>query len=128
MTRQLIQTYLMVRDVEESRSFYEETLGLEPTSVAPERVKFDTGPSTLVLEEDFDEAILAEFGLEPPSDSRGDGIIVVLKVDDVDDVYESVRDAGANVLIEPRTVDWGRRLFLLEDPDGYVLEVSRPLK
>ena len=128
MKRQMTQTYLMVTDVEESRAFYEEVLGLETTSVAPDRVKFDTGPATLVLEEDFDEAVLSAFGLEPPGDSRGDGVVVVIEVDDVDGIYEMAVDAGATALIEPRDVDWGRRLFLLEDPDGYVLEISRPVE
>jgi len=115
----------VVRDVEESLEFYRDVLGLETRDVTEGRVKFDTGECTLVLEEDFDEAVLAEFGLEPPGDDRASGVIVVIEVDDVEAVHERAERAGADVRMEPRTVEWGRKMFLVADPDGYVVEVSR---
>ena len=120
------QTYLMVRDVEESVEFYREVVGLETRDVTEGRAKFDTGECTLVLEEDFEEAVLANFGLEPPGEDRGSGVILVVEVDDVEAVHERAERAGADVRMAPQTVEWGRKMFLVADPDGYVLEVSRP--
>ncbi|MFB6151056.1 MAG: VOC family protein [Haloarculaceae archaeon] len=66
---------------------------------------------------------------------------VYLMVTDVEasrEFYETVFDLdvaeesggkvehGASVPAEPRVTDWGRKLCLVEDPDGYVFEVSRP--
>lgn len=116
----------MVSDLEESTAFYEETIGLDVTKRSNE-VRFDTGAAELVIEEDFDEQVLAQFGLEPPGEDRGDGVITVIEVDDPDEVYERAVDHGADVVLEPRDVDWGRRMCLIADPDGYVLEVSKPL-
>lgn len=123
----LQQTFLMVSDVEESVAFYEETLGLDVLERGDRSAEFDTGECTLMVEEEFDADTLAGFGLEPPGDDRGDGVIVVLEVDDVDALHERAAEAGADVRLEPTDVDWGRRMCLVADPDGYILEISRPL-
>lgn len=117
----------MVSDRDRAVEFYEETIGLDVSKRGNE-VRFDTGAATLVIEEDFDEEVLANFGLEPPGEDRGDGAIVVVEVDDPDEVYERAQAHGADVVMEPRDVEWGRRMMLVADPDGYVLEVSKPLE
>lgn len=127
MSRRLSQTFLMVSDVEQSIEFYEETLGLDLIERGDRSATFDTGECTLVLEQDFDADTLTGFGLEPPGEERGDGIIVVLDVDDVDGIHEQAVTTDADVRMEPRNVDWGRRMCLIADPDGYILEISRPL-
>jgi len=126
MTERVTQVFLMVSDVERSRAFYEEGLGLETVETGDRSATFETGGCQIVVEEDFDAETLAGFGLEPPGDRRGDGAIVVLEVDDVEAKHGRVDEYGAEVLTPPRVVDWGRKLFLVRDPDGYVLEVSRP--
>ena len=128
MARQIPQIYLMVTDLEASARFYENGLGLPVAERGNRSVEFDTGACALKIEADFDEATLKEFGLEPPGNQRGDGAVVVLGVDDVEAVHERVDglDEG-RVLTPPTEVSWGRELFLVEDPDGYVVEVSRPL-
>ena len=128
MSETLHQVFLMVSDVDRSTEFYEESLGLSVESQSGDKVTFQTGRCSLVIEEDFDEETLAAFGLEPPGDNRGEGAIVVVEVDDVDTVHERAQAAGAEVLAPPRDVDWGRRMMLVRDPDGYVLEISRPIE
>ncbi|WP_440991838.1 VOC family protein [Haloarchaeobius baliensis] len=122
------QVYLMTADLEASVEFYEQSLGLRCTERGDRSAAFDTGPCTLKIERDFDEGTLAAFGLSPPGESRGDGVVIVLEVADVDSVYETAEEHGADTLIEPRDVDWGRRMFLVRDPDGYVIEVSQPIE
>lgn len=127
MSGDLAETFLMVSDIEESVAFYTDVIGLDVTKHDGD-VRFDTGSATLVLEEDFDEEVLAGFGLEPPGEDRGAGVIVVIEVDDPDAVCERAREHDADIVSEPRDVDWGRRMCLLADPDGYVLEVSKPIE
>ncbi|MFD1647835.1 VOC family protein [Haloarchaeobius litoreus] len=121
------QVYLMTADLDASVEFYEQSLGLTCTDHGERSAAFDTGQCTLKVERDFDEETLAAFGMSPPGESRGDGVVVVLEVDDVDAVYETADEHDADTLIQPRDVDWGRRMFLVRDPDGYVLEVSQPI-
>lgn len=126
---ELHQVYLMTADLDRSTVFYRE-LGLEIVEEGSRSVEFETGRSRLKLEADFDEETLDAFGLDIPGSDRGSGVVVVLDVPDVDAVAENADAATANggrVLAGPRDVDWGRRLLLLEDPDGYVVEISQPL-
>lgn len=129
MSPTMQQLFLMVTDLERSAMFYEDVLGLDVAKRSDDQVVFDTGGCSLVIESDFEKETLAAFNMTPPSDDRGDGAIIVLQVDDVEAVHETMADSGlGTALIEPRTVDWGRKLFLAADPDGYEIEVSRPLE
>lgn len=126
----LHQTLLMVADLEASVAFYRDLVGLAPEEVAESNAEFATGQSTLVLEADFEPAVLDAFGLEEPGDERGSGVIVAVGVEEpaaVDAVCERVAEAGETVRMEPTDVDWGRRMALIADPDGYTVEVSAPL-
>lgn len=127
MAPRLHQTFLMVSDIDRSTAFYRDALGLEVAERGERSTAFETGEAELMLEEDFSEEELAAFGLTPPGEERGDGVIVVVEVDDVEAVHEQAAAAGADVVMEPTEVDWGREMFLVRDPDGYVLEVSRPV-
>lgn len=127
MVQFLNQVYLMTPDLEASKRFYEEALGLTATEEGERSVAFDTGECTLKIEKDFDEETLAAFGMEPPGDSRGDGAVIVVEVEDLEGTYERAEAAGADVLMEPREVSWGREMFLVRSPAGYVFEVSRPV-
>ena len=127
MTATLHQSLLMVTDLDASTAFYRDVVGLDPDAVEEGNVEFATGDCTLVLESDFDRNVLDAFGLDEPGDDRGGGVIVAVEVDDVDAVHRRADEAGVDVRMEPTDVDWGRRMALLADPDGYVVEVSAPL-
>ena len=126
----LAQVFLMTSDLDRSRAFYE-ALGFEVAEEGSRSVEFDTGAARLKLEADFDADTLSAFGLSPPGESRGDGVVVVIEVPDADAVADRADDAtaahGGEVLAGPRDVEWGRRLLLVADPDGYTLELSQPL-
>lgn len=128
---ELQQIFVMTSDLERSCAFYE-ALGLDVVEEGSRSVEFDAGAVRLKLEEDFDEEELDAFGLEPPGVNRGDGAVIVFGVEDVDTVATAAEDAatehGGEVLAGPRDVKWGRRLCLIKDPDGYVLELSEPLE
>ena len=127
MAPRLHQTFLMVSDIDRSTAFYRDALGLEVAERGERSTAFETGEAELMLEQDFSEEELAAFGLIPPGEQRGDGVIVVVEVEDVEAVHEQAVAAGADVVMEPTEVDWGREMFLVRDPDGYVLELSRPV-
>jgi catechol 2,3-dioxygenase-like lactoylglutathione lyase family enzyme len=116
----------MTADLDRSRDFYTGVLGLSIEREGENSVAFETGEATLKIERDHDDATLEAFGMEPPGEDRGRGVVVVVAVDDVDAVYERASGAETcDVLAEPRTTEWGRYLCLVRDPDGYTIEVSR---
>lgn len=126
MAQFLHQVYLMTPDLEASTDFFEAALGLNPTDEGERSVEFETGECSLKIERDFDEETLGAFGMDPPGDRRGDGAVLVIEVNDVEAIHDRAVDAGADVLMEPREVSWGREMFLVRSPAGYVFEVSQP--
>jgi len=124
----LHQTFLQVTDVDATVSCYEDVFGLAVAERSESKATFRTGECELVVQQEFDAETLSAYGMTPPGPDRGDGVVVVLEVADVDAVHERAVDHGATVLAEPREVEWGRKLCLIADPDGYVFELSRPLE
>lgn len=53
--------------------------------------------------------------------NKGAGLFVEISVENVDEFYEHTKSQGLKPSSEPRTWDWGRREFVLRDPDGYKL-------
>ena len=49
--------------------------------------------------------------------------VISIAVDDVDEAYRRVREAGVEVVHELRDEDWGVRRFFFRDPDGNVVNV-----
>lgn len=52
---------------------------------------------------------------------KGAGVFLHMSVDDVDAFYQMVVDTGLKLASEPKDFPWGRREFILIDPDGYKL-------
>lgn len=126
---QLTQTFLLVADLEESRQFYEGLLRLEPERVGESSVTYETGDCELKLQADFEPDVLEEYNLSPPpATGRGAGAILVLKVaEPLRTIHQRLNqtrtESTGKSLIEPRAVPWNGRMFLVEDPDGYVFEI-----
>lgn len=61
---------------------------------------------------------------EAPSLRTGGSTQVGFQVADLDDALRWVHERGAQVLIEPQDVPWGRRALVL-DPDGRAVELNQ---
>lgn len=69
----------------------------------------------------IDKESKAEFQSEANAATKGAGLFVGVNVDNVDEMYQLVCDKGFKPSSEPRDWPWGRREFVLRDPDGYKL-------
>jgi uncharacterized glyoxalase superfamily protein PhnB len=54
--------------------------------------------------------------------------LLKLRVPDVDAAFERAREAGARVLEEPRTWEYGERSGVVEDPGGHRWELTQTLE
>jgi len=107
-------TFLFVADLEVSHDFYSEILGLELT--------VDQGDCRI-----YRVTATAFLGICDRSDRvRGDGVIVTLVTDSVDEMHERLVAAGAVVESEPKQSEEYRvRHAFYRDPDGHLVEVQR---
>jgi uncharacterized glyoxalase superfamily protein PhnB len=46
--------------------------------------------------------------------------------DNLDETFEKVRDAGAEIVQEPTEQPWGTRDFAVRDPSGNLVRIDQP--
>jgi metallothiol transferase len=104
-----------VSDLETSKKFYEETLGLEKKYEYLSYVGFECGG--------------VEIGLIPKLE-KGQKIrplspSVEFLVDDVERVYGELKQRGVKFIKELHEEPWGGKQATFTDPDGNILEISQ---
>jgi catechol 2,3-dioxygenase-like lactoylglutathione lyase family enzyme len=123
-------TMITVGDVEEALGFYRDVLGLQvrnevasggsrwvtlSASEGPDIVLTDPRAGRSETEADTIHELLVKGSLPP----------VFLRTDDLDDVFERARAAGAEVLQEPIDQPWGPRDCAFRDPSGNTVRISQ---
>lgn len=106
---------LQVRDLERSRKFYTDVVGLQVGAGSPPHaVVFDTQPIPFAVREPMvDLDSVRELGW---------GIALWLRCDDADALHVSLKTKGVTVLGDPQSGPFGRT-FSFVDPDGYQITV-----
>lgn len=125
------QTRVLVDDFAASFRFYRDLLGLplkregdgEPGEDGPYAC-FTLGTTDLAL---FTRAYQdAAIGAEHRPRAEGDGVVVVLRVADVDKAVAAVRERGALIVAEPADQPaWGMRVAHLRAPEGTLIELCQ---
>ena len=130
---------LTVRSIERSCAWYRDVLG------AAGRGAFPPGPWGWVTHGEVDlhgQKLMFTPDQAPPGSEgmpwrtralgqegpRGAGFVVQVNLDDdadIDAFCAEVRRKGATVVVPPTDQAWGARIFLVEDPDGYLVLVHR---
>lgn len=111
----LAHVMLGVTDLDVSRAFYCDALGLALQRETPGFLFLETGPVTLCLSEPH--ATLAEH----PGPTE-----VVFAVDHVHQTYEALRTTGVEFMREPFNVTGAQWAANFRDPDGHLLSVFGP--
>ncbi len=106
---------LQVRNLEASRCFYEEQLGLEVEPQGPSNaVVFRTEPIPFAVREPVLDLTAV--------DRLGWGGALWMKSDNSEELYGSLRSGGVEIAQEPFDGPFGRT-FAFVDPDGYTVTV-----
>ena len=59
-------------------------------------------------------------GAKGPGRVKGDGFSLMITTNqNIDEVAQSIKDAGGTLDTEPVDTPWGMRAFRLRDPDGF---------
>jgi catechol 2,3-dioxygenase-like lactoylglutathione lyase family enzyme len=108
-----------VEDLSRTAEFYE-TIGFRRGKEEPDRVTFYVNWFfvTFIAQDREEDAELRKEA-EPPT--KGAGLFLYIKVDDVEDFHKAVLSRGMKPAGEPRVQPSGSREFVLRDPDGYKL-------
>jgi predicted enzyme related to lactoylglutathione lyase len=90
-----------VKDLKKAVVFYENVVGLKKTNEWSNYATFDVGGTI--------------FGLDPDPKAE---LQVYITVDDVDKMYNDLKEKGVKFLTEPKDQCWGGRTAMFADPDG----------
>jgi catechol 2,3-dioxygenase-like lactoylglutathione lyase family enzyme len=119
MSSALSHLFVSVRDLRASEAFYVGRLGLEILLGSVESGYLRVGGGGgfhLGLEEHPDDAIAT------------DGIEIVIRVDDVDELCRRLTAAGFGIERGPADQPWGARHAWLRDPTGYRVSVYSAIR
>lgn len=106
---------IQVRDLDRSRRFYTEQVGLTPKEQSPPNAAvFATEPIPMAVRE-------ASIDLDAV-EKLGWGVVLWLKAEDPDALCKKLADAGTAIIEQPADNVCGRT-FVFEDPDGYQIMV-----
>jgi len=125
MPSRLAYSILFAADLDRSIRFYRDVIGLPFKFSNESYAEFATEGAKFAL---FSRGHLPELiGQEVPPDEvpwpHGE---VAFFVEDPDAEHERLRDAGVTVLAPPTDRPWGERTLHVADPDGNVVELTRP--
>jgi uncharacterized glyoxalase superfamily protein PhnB len=98
---------------DESRAFYRDVIGLDGGGGLDWVIFFGT---------DRREVQLSVMKLDIKAHIHPE---VSIEVDDVDEVYERARAAGAEIVYPLTDEEWGLRRFFVRDPNGAVINVTQ---
>jgi lactoylglutathione lyase len=117
---------LYVKDLEESKRFYRDLLGLELRNEFGSYIEFNTGATVLSM--NTREGGRDATGLPIPNEiSKQQTFEIGFVTEDVYGVVEKLRSEGVHVLMEPREKPWGQVVAYVEDPDGHYIEICTPM-
>ncbi len=93
---------------------------------------FDSGWYVHLVWKDQPSVNLAVLDCTHPSVPEGfrrpaEGVLINLEVEDVDGAFERLRAEGAPIVLPLRDEPWGQRHFIVQDPNGLLLDVIRPI-
>jgi len=112
---QLHHLFMVVADLERSKRFYTDVLGL--------KVNFEDDQYVQLQGQNG-----FHIGMESGDPARvgGTGIQINLMVDDVDQFHRDLLAKGLSFSQPPADMEWGARHAFFEDPDGYPLSIFTP--
>ena len=113
----------LVDDVVQTVEYYRDVMGFE--------VDFLYGTPPTYASVSRDDAII-NFTLSDPPGRRnsvrtaglGNGVDAYMVVSDVDEVYEELREHGANVVVPIASQEYGMREFHIEDLNNYRIAIA----
>jgi catechol 2,3-dioxygenase-like lactoylglutathione lyase family enzyme len=111
-------TFLYYHELEPVERFYRDVLGLELVEDQRWAKIYSIGRGA------FLGIVAGEKGFHQPQDENA--VLVTLVVDDVFAWYDYLEEQGVNLLTEVKEVEEIQvRVFFLEDPGGYTLEIQQ---
>jgi catechol 2,3-dioxygenase-like lactoylglutathione lyase family enzyme len=113
---------ITVKNINESRKFYEDILGM--------KVRFDYGEN-VTFAGDFSihlESLFKQLIDNRNISSGGNNFELYFEEDDIDEFYKKLKTAGVDFVHELREQPWRQKVVRFYDPDMHIVEVGESLE
>jgi catechol 2,3-dioxygenase-like lactoylglutathione lyase family enzyme len=118
---------LFVEDLQRSKVFYHQVLGLDVEFEDNESVGFKIeGLAFIVLQVDRAREQLQ--GEPTATPSAGATAFLTTFTDDVDALHAHLVERSIHFFQKPTNQSWGMRTAYFKDPDGHVWEIAQPIE
>jgi catechol 2,3-dioxygenase-like lactoylglutathione lyase family enzyme len=118
---------LFVDDLQRSRVFYHDVLGLDVEFEDDESVGFKIeGLAFIVLQ--VDRARVQLQGEPTATPGAGATAFLTTFTGNVDALYADLAERHIHFFQEPADQPWGMRTAYFKDPDGHVWEIAQPIE
>ena len=109
---------IAVPDLAKSAAFYRDVLGFEIREVGDPGWRFFVKDQCTIMAGECPDAI-------PPAELGDHSYFAYIEVDEIDGYFQTVKDAGAEILKAPRSEPWGMREFAIRTADGHRIMFGR---
>ncbi len=121
----LTSVRIITDDIKQLVSFFEHVTAFPAVWYTEDFAELTIGSTKLAV---GSTRTLSFFGEEVAVPASNKSVIIEFRVDNVDDVYERVKDSvGGKLVQQPTNMPWGNRSLLFRDPDGNLINFFTPL-
>lgn len=118
---------LFVAELQKSRVFYHEVVGLEVEFEYDQSVGFKLeGSAFIVLQ--VDRARVQLRGQPVATPGAGATAFLTAFTEDADALHAKLVERGVRFFQEPTDQLWGMRTAYFKDPDGHIWEIAQPIE
>ena len=119
-------TVIFVKDMAQTRRFYEDLLGQKPKWVGDGYVPYESNLN--LWDEQYLEQTIFTEGKDPDGDRPGKRRFeLYFEEDQVVDLWEKMRAAGVVCVHPVKEMAWGQMVLRVYDPEGNIVEIGEPL-
>lgn len=118
-------TIIFVKNIKESKQFYESVIGLKVESEFESIVFYE---NHFVIH-DKEKILHTIFGSQPNNcDVAGsNNILIYFETDNLGESFQKVKENGATIIHPIQKQEWGQRVFRFYDPDKYIIEIGEAM-
>ncbi len=109
-------------DIEKTVKFYT-LLGFEFTKVNPDHTEPETPDGSARLMIDSVSMVTSIIGESPKPANHSPFAINYDSAEEVNEIAKKVEEAGFTVVKKPWDAPWGQRYCIVQDPDGYKVDL-----
>ncbi|NUO61517.1 MAG: VOC family protein [Hamadaea sp.] len=119
-----LSTRVITDDINRLVGFYEKVMGVSAVWGNEDFAELGTAHGTLAIGSARTVALFAPGSVRPADNHTA---IIEFLVDDVDALYEDLKEVVEDFVNVPTTMPWGNRALLFRDPDGNMVNFFTPV-